>query len=108
MFARLIKVLSLTVLVSQMLGCGDGGSNTNGTITINAPDAVTAGKIFQATATVTSATSGVAVTIPVTFSSSEPTIIPNITADTNSSGVATAQLSAANIINADKTVTLTA
>lgn len=106
MFVRLIKVFSLTVIISQVLGCGGGGSDTNGSITISAPAAVTAGKSFQVTATIISAT-GVA-TIPVSFSSSEPTIISSATADTNSGGVATAQLSAANVINADKSVTLTA
>lgn len=105
MFVRLIKSLSLAVLMSHMLGCG-GGSSTNGSIAITAPATVTAGKSFQATATVTSA-AGIAA-IPVSFSSSDPTIIPNSTADTSAGGVATAQLSAANIINADKDVTITA
>jgi hypothetical protein len=105
MFVRFIKAFSLTVLLSQVFGCG-GGSNTNGTLVIAAPTAVTAGKTFQVTASVTS-TAGI-VTIPVTFSSSDQKIIPDSSADTNSTGVATAQLLAANIINADKDVIITA
>ena len=106
MFVRLIKAFSLTVLTAQVLGCGGGGSATNGTIAISAPTTVTAGKSMQVVATVTSA-AGVA-TIPVSFLSSDPTIIPSSTADTNTAGVATAQLSAANIINGDKDVIITA
>jgi len=90
-----------------VFGCGGGGS-TNGTIAISAPATVTAGKSFQASAAVTSSTATSTVTFPVSFSSSDPTIIPTVTADTDSGGVATVQLAAANVINADKEVTLTA
>ena len=106
MFIRFI--LGKLVILScsfTIAGCG-GSDGTNGTLTITAPATVTAGKPFQATATFTSP-KGVQA-MPVSFSASDPTIITSSTADTNSSGIATVQLAAANIINADKTVRITA
>jgi len=107
MFSRLIKAICLTLIVTHLFGCGGGGDDgTNGTIVISTPASASAGKSFQVTATITSPVGVKA--MPITFESSEPTIVATESADTNSGGVATVQLDAANIINADKSVTITA
>lgn len=109
MFNRIISVMFLILCLSLSLaGCG-GSGGTNGTLTIAAPATATAGKPFQVTATFTSP-KGV-FDQPVSFSTSDSTIIKSIassTAGTNSAGVATVQLFAANIINADKSVRIKA
>lgn len=104
MFNRFI-LGSLFIFCSgiALTGCGE---DTNGTLTIAVPTAVTAGKQFQATATFTS-TKGVQ-NLPISFSTSDSTIISSDTKNTNSAGVATVLLTTANIINADKTVIITA
>lgn len=106
MFSRFIKAVSLTLMTAYLFGCGGGGGGTNGTLSISAPATASAGKIFQVTAKITS-TSGVQA-FPVSFTSSDPLVVPTGTADTDSTGVATVQLRAMNVINADKTVTITA
>jgi len=106
MFNRFILGMLLILSCSLTIaGCGGSGS-TNGTLTITAPATVTAGKSFQATANFSSP-KGVQA-MPVSFTASDPAIIAGSEADTNSAGVATVQLLAANIINADKTVRITA
>ncbi len=83
-----------------------GGNNTNGTLALSAPTSVTAGKTLQVTATFTSSIGATA--LPINFSCSDPTVVLAATKDTDSTGVATAQLITRNIINGDKTVTITA
>ncbi|GEM_PF-4912424 len=105
MFSRFIKAVCLTVATAYLCGCG-GGGGSNGTISISAPTAVTAGKAFQVKATFTSPKGVQPMTI--SFTSSDPNLVPNTSADTDTAGVATGQTFAANIINGDRTVTITA
>lgn len=105
MFYKAIMFLTLTLLTAVLLsGCGAGDSN--GSLSISVPASVTAGKSFQATATFTSPKGAQA--MPISFSASDATLVSSSSADTNPSGLATVQLQAANVINGDRSVTITA
>jgi hypothetical protein len=110
-YYRYLIYISVFVSLLFIQGCGSGGGflgggETNGTLSLTSSATVVAGKSVQATAKFTS-TKGVT-PVPVTFSSSDPTVIASTTGWTNSSGDAIVLLSAANIINSDKTITITA
>jgi len=101
MLKRLAMLCSGILLLA---GCG-GGSGDSFTITSSAAvTSVGAGTPVSATASITSSTGAPVNGLSVHFVSDDPTVIPNVSADTNASGVATVQLATRNIITTTKVV----
>lgn len=98
------KLAMLCSGILLLAGCG-GGSGNSFTITSSAAvTSVGAGASVSATATITSSTGAPVNGLSVHFVSDDPTVIPNVSAETNASGVATVQLATRNIITTTKVV----
>lgn len=114
-FQRVIAAPMLTLMLvagTVLHGCGGGGGNSNGSLALAVTSSnVGAGQQTVAVATYTPSATTTATTLnnlKVSFVSSDPTIISNAEAYTNSLGIAQAPLQTHNVSNVLKTITVVA
>ncbi|MDR3579679.1 MAG: hypothetical protein P4L44_06940 [Oryzomonas sp.] len=104
--SRLIPALML-VTATLLDGCGGGGGNTIGSLSLAVTSAnVAAGQQTVATATYATTVTTTPNNLKISFISSDPTIISNTEAYTNGVGVAQAPLQTHNVSSTTKTVTV--